>query len=140
VIVLEKKYSMKEIAKQLNVSRGTIDQVIHNRGRISEETAKKVRDFLQKIEYTPKKVGRGLSKKFNKHVYIIYHVNKNDYFMEVFPSHPCTGAAASRSRWHTGRQQDRKYGRSRFDCRCGTALDGRGLAAKYRDPRQHLCG
>jgi LacI family transcriptional regulator len=83
VILLEKKYSMKEIAKQLNVSRGTIDQVIHNRGRISEETTKKVRDFLQKIEYTPNKVGRGLSKKFNKHVYIIYHVNKNDYFMEV---------------------------------------------------------
>jgi LacI family transcriptional regulator len=82
-MTVKKTYSQKEIAQILNVSRGTIDQVIHNRGRISEDTAKKVRDFLEKIDYKPNKVGRGLSKKFNKHIYIVYHVNENDYFREV---------------------------------------------------------
>ena len=80
----EKKiYTLKEIAKELNVSRATIDRVIYDRGGISEETAKRVRNFLKEVDYKPNKVGRSLAKRYNKNIYVVFHDNENEFFEDV---------------------------------------------------------
>jgi LacI family transcriptional regulator len=81
---LKKTYSMKELADMLGVSRATIDRVIHNRGGIGEDTVKKVKELLEQVDYKPNKIGRGLSKKLQKHIYFIYHVAENEFFSEIY--------------------------------------------------------
>lgn len=52
-----------EIAEKANVSVGTVDRVIHNRGRVSKETAQKVRRLIQEMGYKPNVMARNLSLK-----------------------------------------------------------------------------
>jgi len=80
---MKKKYSQQEIAAALNVSRGTIDRVLHNRGGIGAETTRRVKEYLEQLEYTPNKVGQGLSKKLNRKITFIYHVPENEFFAEI---------------------------------------------------------
>jgi ABC-type sugar transport system, periplasmic component len=80
---MSRSFTLKDIAKSLNVSRATIDRVIHNRGDIGEETTKKVLDYLQSIDYKPNKVGRSLAKRYDKNIYIIFHDNKNEFYERI---------------------------------------------------------
>lgn len=41
-----------DIAREAGVSRGTVDRVIHNRGRFSEDTASKVHSAIKKLGYS----------------------------------------------------------------------------------------
>ena len=42
--------TIKEIAKQLNMSTTTVSNVIHGKvGEVSDDTKKKVQDFLDKV-------------------------------------------------------------------------------------------
>lgn len=52
--------TIKEIAKLANVSLGTVDRVIHKRGKVSKETEKKILDIIDKVNYTPNIYARGL--------------------------------------------------------------------------------
>ena len=45
------------------VSAGTVDRVLHNRGRVSEESLKKVKKALKKIDYQPNLIARSLASK-----------------------------------------------------------------------------
>ncbi len=61
---LMKIYTIKEIAKMSGVSVGTVDRVLHNRGKVSEEKEKRVKEILKKIDYKPNQLARSL--KMNK--------------------------------------------------------------------------
>ena len=52
--------TIKEIAELANVSRGTVDRVIHERGNYSEATEKRVRKVLEKVDYKPNIIARSL--------------------------------------------------------------------------------
>lgn len=52
-----------DIAEMAGVSVGTVDRVIHNRGRVSEENEKKVRAILEKANYQPNLMARSLASK-----------------------------------------------------------------------------
>lgn len=53
--------SVKEIAKRANVSIGTVDRVIHNRGRVSPETKIKIKKIIKEINYKPNIFAKNLS-------------------------------------------------------------------------------
>ncbi|MCG8306816.1 MAG: LacI family DNA-binding transcriptional regulator [Cytophagales bacterium] len=59
-----KFYTIKEIAKLAGVSAGTVDRVLHNRGKVSPEKEEKVTSILKQIDYKPNPVARSL--KLNK--------------------------------------------------------------------------
>lgn len=50
-----------DIANLANVLRGTVDRVLHNRGRVSEKTAAKVRKIIQEMNYQPNSLGRAFA-------------------------------------------------------------------------------
>ena len=75
--------NLKEIAKELNVSRATIDRVIHNRGGIGKETVIKVNEFLTKVNYQPNKVGKSLAKRLQKSIYVILPDSENEFFIDI---------------------------------------------------------
>ena len=60
-----KKYTIKDIAELAGVSKGTVDRVIHKRGRVSATALKKVNNVLRDIDYQPNLMARSL--KHNKH-------------------------------------------------------------------------
>lgn len=52
--------TVKEIAKDLNVSPATVDRAVHNRGRISPVTKKRVLRKIEGLGYKPNIFGRSL--------------------------------------------------------------------------------
>ena len=46
-----KTYRIKDIAELSGVSTGTVDRILHNRGKVSEEAQKKVEKVLKEIDY-----------------------------------------------------------------------------------------
>ncbi len=56
-----KKVSIKDVAKRAGVSIGTVDRVIHNRGRVSEDTQKKVLKICREMDYQPNVLAQRLA-------------------------------------------------------------------------------
>lgn len=52
--------TIKEIAKRANVSLGTVDRVIHNRGKVSKEKKEKILKIMEEVDYKPNVYARGL--------------------------------------------------------------------------------
>jgi LacI family transcriptional regulator len=53
--------TIEMIAERAQVSRGTVDRVIHNRGRVNPETAEKVRSIMAELNYQANPLGRAFS-------------------------------------------------------------------------------
>ncbi|MBE5825145.1 MAG: LacI family transcriptional regulator [Butyrivibrio sp.] len=59
--------TIKEIARQLNMSTTTVSNVIHGKaGEVSEDTKKKVEEFLKKVDYVPNISARNLAQNESK--------------------------------------------------------------------------
>lgn len=66
---MDKKHTIKDIAKLAGVSKGTVDRVLHKRGKVSPAAFEKVNEVLKVIDYEPNLIARNL--KNNK----IYRIN-----------------------------------------------------------------
>lgn len=66
------------------VSAGTVDRVLHNRGRVSEDALKKVRDAIKNLDYQPNLIARSLaSKKTCRIITLIPSFKFGEYWSEV---------------------------------------------------------
>lgn len=57
---MDKKYTIKDIAKLAGVSKGTVDRVLHDRGKVSPKALEKVNEVLKVIDYEPNFIARNL--------------------------------------------------------------------------------
>ncbi|WP_264551617.1 LacI family DNA-binding transcriptional regulator [Flavobacterium sp. N2038] len=57
---MDKKYTIKDIAKMAGVSKGTVDRVLHNRGKVSPTALEKINEVLNVIDYEPNLIARNL--------------------------------------------------------------------------------
>jgi len=55
--------TLKEIAEMADVSVGTVDRVIHDRGEVAEDTKQKIKKILEKVDYSPNLIAKTLSSK-----------------------------------------------------------------------------
>ena len=53
--------TVKDIARHAGVSLGTVDRVLHNRGKVAPDTEARVREAIQNLSYTPNVHARNLS-------------------------------------------------------------------------------
>lgn len=53
--------TLKQIAEAAGVSRGTVDRALHNRGRVNEDVALRIRQIAEELGYQPNKIGRALA-------------------------------------------------------------------------------
>ncbi|MBL7877767.1 MAG: LacI family DNA-binding transcriptional regulator [Cyclobacteriaceae bacterium] len=60
--MIQKSIRIRDIALKAGVSEGTVDRVIHNRGKVSATAAKKVQQVLAKLNYKPNLIARTLGK------------------------------------------------------------------------------
>ncbi|MCR5045912.1 MAG: LacI family DNA-binding transcriptional regulator [Treponema sp.] len=78
--------TVNEIAKIAGVSTGTVDRVVHNRGRVSEETRQKILKIIEENDYKPDPIARFLKKKgeFKIGVLIPFVNEESGYWQEIY--------------------------------------------------------
>jgi len=57
---MKRKYTIKDIANLAGVSKGTVDRVLHKRGKVSQIALEKVNKVLEEIDYHPNLMARSL--------------------------------------------------------------------------------
>jgi LacI family transcriptional regulator len=75
-----KKYTIKNIAELEGVSKGTVDRVLHNRGKVSEKVLEKVNAILNEIDYKPHLLTRSLKNTKEYHTCVILPDYNEDSF------------------------------------------------------------
>jgi len=79
--------TIKEIAKRANVSIGTVDRVIHNRGRFSQATQKKVKKLIEETGYKTNILASHLVKpKIHNFGVIMPYPYQNDKYWQLSKS------------------------------------------------------
>jgi len=73
---------IKDIANKAGVSTGTVDRVIHKRGRVSSENERKVREAIRVLEYEPNIIARSLAMKGDFKIAIIIPSYSKDSFWQ----------------------------------------------------------
>ncbi|RAV99822.1 LacI family DNA-binding transcriptional regulator [Pseudochryseolinea flava] len=90
-----KNIRIKDIAKLAGVSVGTVDRVLHNRGRVSDEALKKVTSVMEQIDYKPNLIARTLGTNKNYHIAaLLPDPNSDPYWSQAN-----TGIIASQLEW-----------------------------------------
>jgi len=76
--------TIKDVARESGVSIGTVDRVLHNRGRVSPEKIQAVLAAVEKLNYTPSKVARALATSKNSiKIGITYPNVDNAFWSEI---------------------------------------------------------
>lgn len=76
--------TIKQIAEKAGVSRGTVDRVLNNRGKVRPEVEENVRRIAEELGYRPNLIGRalGMSKK-NVKIGVIVQASETAFIKEV---------------------------------------------------------
>lgn len=74
--------TIKDVARRAGVSIGTVDRILHNRGRFAPETARLVRQAIKELDYTPDIRARNLSlsRKCRIAVLMPHHHQDSEYW------------------------------------------------------------
>lgn len=65
---MTKKYTIKDIAQLAGVSKGTVDRVLHNRGKVSQKALDSINAVMNGMDYEPNLIARNLK---NNKIYTI---------------------------------------------------------------------
>lgn len=68
---MAEKIKIKDIALHAGVSAGTVDRVIHGRGKVSRQTQEKVEKAMEVLQYRPNIIARTLARKSPTHLHIL---------------------------------------------------------------------
>lgn len=66
------KLTIDDIAKALGVSKTTVSRAISGKGRISEATTRRVRDYIEQHNYSPSAMARGLAKQKTFNICVVW--------------------------------------------------------------------
>ncbi|MBD5636998.1 MAG: LacI family transcriptional regulator [Clostridia bacterium] len=75
--------TIKDVAREANLSPTTVSRVLNNRGYISEKTRKLVYDTMEKLNYHPNKIARSLQSNTSNLIAIIVPDSSNPFFSEL---------------------------------------------------------
>jgi LacI family transcriptional regulator len=77
-----KKYTIKDIAHLSGVSTGTVDRVLHKRGKVSESALKKVKKVLEEIDYKPNLIAKQLKNNKVYRICVLFPDPQKDVYWE----------------------------------------------------------
>lgn len=77
--------TVREIAEKCGVSVGTVDRVLHNRGRVNEKTRQRILDTAKVLDYKPNRVAQGLAvrKKRLRIAFFAIEAQSHPFFADV---------------------------------------------------------
>jgi LacI family transcriptional regulator len=75
---LKNKIRIKDIADMADVSIGTVDRVLHNRGEVAQSTKDHIMNIIKVLGYTPNLLAKSLASKKKYRITILIPDYKND--------------------------------------------------------------
>ncbi|OOM79149.1 LacI family DNA-binding transcriptional regulator [Clostridium sp. BL-8] len=78
------KVTIKEVAKEANVSPSTVSRVVSDSSQISEETKEKVRDAINRLKYKPNAIARSLANKKSRILGVVLPSEAQDLITNTF--------------------------------------------------------
>ena len=78
------KVTIKEVAREANVSPSTVSRVISDSSQISEETKERVRDAIKRLEYKPNAIARSLANKKSRILGVVLPNEAQDLITNTF--------------------------------------------------------
>ncbi|GAA5222207.1 LacI family DNA-binding transcriptional regulator [Membranihabitans marinus] len=88
---MKNKIKIKDIALRAGVSTGTVDRVIHKRGKVSKKAEDKVLKAMSDLDYSPNIIARTLARKKVTNFSIIIPYPYQDYYWKMIKSGIDTG-------------------------------------------------
>ena len=79
-----KRTSIRDIAREANVSPATVSRVINNSSLVNEATRKRIQGIIDKKHYKPNEIARGLYTKRTKTLGVILPDITNHFFAKIF--------------------------------------------------------
>lgn len=79
----DKMTTIRDVAKLAGVSEATVSRVLNNKGYVSQETLKKVKEAIQKLNYRPNEVARMLYNKRSNIIGLMLPDITNPFFPEL---------------------------------------------------------
>lgn len=81
---LKEHIRIVDVARMAGVSAGTVDRVLHNRGKVSEANLRKIREVLASVDYRPNLVARSLASCRERTLAVIIpSFREGDYWADV---------------------------------------------------------
>lgn len=74
--------TIKQIAQACNISRGTVDRVLNNRGKVKPETEQLIRETANRLGYVPNPAGKALAAQKKKYVIGILLISEGIRFYD----------------------------------------------------------
>src|SRR5690554_939264 len=68
---MAKRITLQDVARHAGVSTGTIDRVIHNRGKVSAEKKEKIEKAIKELKFNPNLLARTLALGRSYHISIL---------------------------------------------------------------------
>lgn len=82
--IINTKFRIKDIAQKAGVSVGTVDRVLHGRGRVAEQSLHKVEAAIKELDYSPNHLARALAHKKTVHfAALLPKHNPGEYWASV---------------------------------------------------------
>ncbi len=79
--------TIRDIAKLAGVSRGTVDRVLHNRGRVDAEVERRIKAIVRECNYQPSRAAQQLSMRKQKiRIGFLSRVDQNGFWSIVIRS------------------------------------------------------
>lgn len=78
------KITIKEVAKEANVSTSTVSRVISDSPQISEKTKERVREVIKRLNYKPNAIARSLANKRTRIIGVVLPSEAEDLFFNPF--------------------------------------------------------
>ena len=76
--------TIKQIAELAGVSMGTVDRALHDRGRVSPDVVKRVKEIAETLNYKPNSVAKSLAIRNRKlKIALILHIEHNTFWDTV---------------------------------------------------------
>ena len=80
---MDKTVTIDDIARAAGVGKGTVDRVLHERGRVAPETRERVLRCIQDLNYRPNIVARMLAKKRAYRIAVCFHDKEKEFWDQV---------------------------------------------------------
>ncbi len=82
---MKKRVRIKDVAERAGVSTGTVDRVIHNRGRVATEVKEKVLKVMDELGYQKNLIASALAKNKTYRVAVLLpHYNQDPYWEQPY--------------------------------------------------------
>ena len=80
---MDRIITIDDIARAAGVGKGTVDRVLHSRGRVSAETRARVLRCIEQLDYRPNKTARMLAKTRDYRIAVCFHDKEAEFWQQI---------------------------------------------------------